>query len=250
MSMLDARHAETLKIMMRWRAKVAAACAITLIFGSLAAAQTSAGVAQLGDADAAEQLWGIFGVTTPITSRVDVNAGGGYIGGARAALGIVELPVKLNKHLTLSPGYFYIGAPPVAGRKYREHRLRLSVIPHFNVGRVTFDDRNALERRFRTVGNQTRYRNRLRVSVPVFDAERRFSIVAYDEAIYDFTSRAWSRNIISVGASKTFERLTTELSYVRQNDQNRGDANAVLLTMVLQLGGNGKARGTRTIPRR
>lgn len=132
---------------------------------------------------------------------------------------------KVNKYLTLSPGYVYRADQPFAGRSERESRYRFAATLEKKFSRFSIKDRNLIEYRdrYRNVANSTRYRNKLQLTIPITkDKKDLFSIFFSDEPYYDFLVRAWTRNEISVGISKKFNKnFTADFFYLFQ--RNRGN---------------------------
>lgn len=183
------------------------------------------------------ELWSLAGVSMPVSDRVDANVYGVYVGGGDVKAVLVETPTKMSRHLTLTPGYAFIAAPPIAGRKYREHQLRFDATLRLPFNRFTIDDRNLFELRFRRGLNEvTRYRNRLRINYPLKIRNVPLRLFAYDEAFYDWGARGWTRNRAAFGVGKTFaQRFTGEASYIRQNDRGRRDTNAIFISLLVRL---------------
>lgn len=171
----------------------------------------------------------------PLTDSVDVNLTVGYGFGLRAKALIAEIPFKLNKYLTVAPSYVYI-ASPVLNRRYHENQARFSVQFALPIGKGMLDDRSMFERRFRAgFDDSTRYHNRLRLKYPLKIKNFDFSLVAADEVTYDGRLSRWDRNRISIGFNKTLnKRLTTEITYLRQQNRRGGDANIVLVAVILR----------------
>ena len=188
--------------------------------------------------DAADaELWSVAGVSLPLTKRVDANFYAAYFSGQKVKAAWIEIPVKINKYLTLAPSYVFIAAPPLANRRYREQQLRLDATVRFPVfRRIAFDDRNLFERRIRSgLEDTTRYRNRLRGTVPFKIGGISFRAAAYAEIFYEWRDQGsgWTRERLAIGAGKTFaKRFSLDGYLLRQNDFKGRDTNAVFLTFI------------------
>ncbi|HZS06176.1 MAG TPA: DUF2490 domain-containing protein, partial [Blastocatellia bacterium] len=126
---------------------------------------------------------------------------------------------KVNKYLTLTPGYLYRADQPVATQHNHEHRLNLAGTVSIPLGRFTLSDRNLFERRWRAPADSVRYRNRFQIERPIKLGNTEFRLFVNDEVFYDWSLHGWARNRFAVGVSKTFnEHLTGDLYYMRQND--------------------------------
>lgn len=132
------------------------------------------------------------------------------------------LSFAAGKYLSLTPGYTYVASQqPVTRRRRYEHRLIFTAtirLPPFK--RITISDRNQVERRrFNSLPDTTRYRNRLQVERPFDIKGFAMRLFLWDEVFYDSGARAWSRNRFAVGGSRDLnKRATFDLFYQRQSD--------------------------------
>lgn len=95
-------------------------------------------------------------------------------------------------------------------------------------------DRNLVDRRLRSSGNTTQYRNRLQLEHPFKVGGFEATHFASDEVFYDSRERAWIRNRFALGLSrKSSDRYTGEIYYLRQNDgfSRPGDLNVIGTTL-------------------
>jgi len=97
-----------------------------------------------------------------------------------------------------SPHLLVTVAPTIvsAGGAETEHQLRTAATLLLNVGPVRFDDRNLWV--FSDAGT-TRYRNRLRLTVPVEASGRSLRFQLLDEMFYEERGRGWFRNMMGTG---------------------------------------------------
>ncbi len=185
------------------------------------------------------QSWNEVELSLPLNERVDLEFYGqlrvernlSHLVDERAGIGFSFKP---NKYLNLEPSYRYIAAQPFAGRSTRENRLSFEATVSVPVCGFTLSDRNLIDRRLRSSGNTTQYRNRLQVEHPVTLGGTQFKVFVADEVFYDSRERAWIRNRFSVGVSRKFsERYTGEIYYLRQNDgfSRPGDLHVIGTTL-------------------
>lgn len=135
------------------------------------------------------------------------------------------LAFKINPHLTIQPTYLYVGFQPFPGRIINEHRIFLNVTGRAALGKLTFTDRNLLERRVRH-GNRdfTVYRNRLQIDHPARIGRFEFKPFVANEIWYSTQTGAagrngWFRNRLSAGIIRQLTpRLYAEFFYLHQND--------------------------------
>lgn len=131
----------------------------------------------------------------------------------------VDIP--LNKYLKFTPSYYYIAEQPVRNSKSFEHRLRFEVTAEKKWRKFSLSDRNRIEYRIRhSRGDSVRYRNKFKLKVPVRnDDEEIFSIFAATEPFYDFRANEFTRNELSGGIEKKFNKnATAEFFYMLQNN--------------------------------
>lgn len=133
-----------------------------------------------------------------------------------------SLSFAAGKYLSLTPGYTYVASQqPVTRRRRYEHRLTFSAtirLPPFK--RITISDRNQVERRrFNSLPDTTRYRNRLQAERPFDIKGFDMRVFLWDEIFYDSGARAWSRNRFAIGGSRDLNKhATLDLYYQRQSD--------------------------------
>lgn len=189
------------------------------------------------------QSWNEIELSVPLNKKVDLEFYGqlrvgrhlSHLVDERAGFGFSFKP---NKYLTIEPGYRYIAAQPVAGKSTRENRLSLEATVSVPIKGFTISDRNLIDRRLRSSGNTTQYRNRLQVEHPFTVKSTEFKAFIADEVFYDSVERAWIRNRFSIGVSRKFsERYTGEIYYLRQNDgfSRPGDLNVIGTTFRVRL---------------
>lgn len=189
------------------------------------------------------QSWNEIELSVPLHKKVDLEFYGQVRFGRnfthfvdeRAGFG---LSFKPNKYLTVEPTYKRIASQSFAGKTSYENRLSLGATVSLPLGKFTVSDRNLVDRRLRSSGNTTQYRNRLQVEHPFKISDTKLKLFVSDEVFYDSVERAWIRNRFSIGVSRKFsERYTGEIYYLRQNDgfSRPGDLNVIGTTLRIKL---------------
>jgi hypothetical protein len=185
------------------------------------------------------QNWNEVEIAKPLNRKVDLE----FYGQLRLGRNLnhfvdervgVGFSFKPNKHLNLEPSYRYIAAQPVAGMSTREHRLSFEATVSVPFRGFTLSDRNLVDRRLRSSGNTTQYRNRLQLEHPLKLGGFEATLFASDEVFYDSRERAWIRNRFSLGLSRKFsDRYVGEIYYLRQNDgfSRPGDLHVIGTTL-------------------
>jgi len=51
-------------------------------------------------------------IITPVTRRVTVSAYGFYLGNLHTSIAFLEVPITLQKHFVVTPGYLFVNVPP------------------------------------------------------------------------------------------------------------------------------------------
>ena len=189
------------------------------------------------------QSWNEIELSAPLGKKVDLEFYGqlrfgrnlSHFVDERAGFGVSFKP---NKYLTIEPSYRRIYAQPVAGKSTRENRFSFEATVSVPLGKFTVSDRNLIDRRLRSSGNTTQYRNRLLVERPFKISDTELKFFVSDEVFYDSVRRAWIRNRFSIGVSRKFSRrYTGEIYYLRQNDgfSRPGDLNVIGTTLRIRL---------------
>src|SRR5262249_46265982 len=119
---------------------------------------------------------GFLEVTTPLTNRVQANLYGFYLGNVQSSLAMAELPVKVQKYVTITPAYLWIGVPPSGlslvtcfpiSSSHRENKSRLSSSFTTPTHHFIVPDRNMSADLYPPHEKVTLSRNRLYVAHPI-----------------------------------------------------------------------------------
>jgi hypothetical protein len=186
-------------------------------------------------------------VSTPVTNRVGVNTYGFYLGNVRGSIALVEVPLSVQKHFTLTPSYLFINVPPgglslltgeSALASYHENQFRLAATFVATVHHFTISDRNMYVRRFTPAGDVNRYRNKIYLAHPLSFGSYKVTPFVFDEVYHDFLPGKWLRRnwaVVAVDMPIT-DHLTFQPSYIRQDDQFLRSVNFVGIGLIIKTG--------------
>jgi hypothetical protein len=188
-----------------------------------------------------------FELSTPLTNRVGINAFGFYLGNVRVGIALIEVPLLIQKHLTVTPSYLFVNVPPSgftlltgqpAASSYEEHQFRLAGTFVTTFRGFTISERNMYVRRFTPAGDVNRYRNRIYVSRQVSLGAYKVSPFILDEVYHDFLPQKWlRRNWIVAGVDMPINRyLTFQPSYIRQDDLFLRSVNFLGVGLIIKTG--------------
>jgi Protein of unknown function (DUF2490) len=191
------------------------------------------------------QFWSEVQVIAPLHQKVDLMLIGVLRVGRNFNRPVDEriggaIAFKPNKYLTLAPTYLYVAQQPFARSNITEHRLVANITGKFTLGRLTFTDRNLIERRVRHSSRDfTVYRNRLQLDYPVKIGAFAFKPFVADEIWYSTNpgpQRGWTRNRIGGGIIKQIgEKSNFELFYLHQHDGRARPGNVHALGALLRI---------------
>ncbi|HKX84965.1 MAG TPA: DUF2490 domain-containing protein [Pyrinomonadaceae bacterium] len=130
---------------------------------------------------------------------------------------------KPNRHFSVTPTYLYRVSEAARGRQATEHRLRFEVAYEKSFGYFSLKDRPRIEYRIRNSRSDVvLFRNKLTLKVPIKkDGKELFSPFIADEPFYDFKSKRWNANEVSLGFSrKLTSALSAEFFYLLKNSSH------------------------------
>ncbi len=152
----------------------------------------------------------------------------------------VGFEFRLNRFLTFTPSVLYRAGQPSEGKKEYESRLRFDVGIEKKFKYFSIKDRNRIEHRFRnSTKDSTRYRNKFQLTIPVKnDKKEIFAPFVATEPFYEFQSKHWTRNELTIGIAKKFNpNFSAEFFYLLQN--NRGNTlkyvNAIGINLKIKI---------------
>ena len=186
-------------------------------------------------------------VATPLTDRVQMNLYGFYLGNVEASIALAEVPIKVQKYITITPAYLWIGVPPrglslvqgvPASSSYRENQFRLSASFTAPFHRFIVSDRNMYADRHTPRGQVNRYRNRLYVAHPISISNYKANVFVYDEVFHDFGPGKWlRRNWVAAGVDLPVNgHVTLEPLYLHHQDSLLRSVNFLALGVVVRTG--------------
>lgn len=198
------------------------------LIGLFICAQTAVAQSPPHDDD---QEWNDIQITKPLTTSRDLVFSGQVRLGREFRHAVEEqlgaaIAFKVNRHLTLAPGYSYVSQQPYAGRVINQHRVGFTATAKFTWREFTVTSRNQLEQRM-TVANadSTVYRPRLMLDHPAQLGSFKFKPFIWDELRYSSLKQAsgdrlgWFRNRLALGINKQFTpHLAMDFFYLRQRD--------------------------------
>jgi hypothetical protein len=207
--------------------RIVALFTVILSIGLPCAAQEVEGAGKSGSAVFSNADY--LELSTPLTNRVGVNTYGFYLGNVRVSIALIEVPVSVQKHFTITPSYLFVNVPPsgftlLTGQplasSYQENQFRLAGSLYGTFHHFTISERNMYVRRFTPTGDVNRYRNKIYVSHPLALGSYKVNPFIFDEVYHDFLPEKWlRRNWIVAGVDMPINKyLTFQPSYIRQDD--------------------------------
>lgn len=150
----------------------------------------------------------------------------GVLSRSDLGIGMLDARAVISPHLMVSL------APTIVsgGGVQTERQLRVSTTLLFDVGPVTFDDRNLWV--FSDAGT-TRYRNRLRLTEPTVVHGRSLRLQLLDELFYEERGRGWFRNMAGIGVGVDIARSVSIDAYwtlVKEDHRTQTSLFYVVLT--------------------
>lgn len=130
---------------------------------------------------------------------------------------------KINKYLTLTPSYLYRYDKPRLNSREYESRFRFAATLEKKWARFSLKNRNLVEYRLRnSKADSTRYRNKTTLAFPILKNKKEiFTPFIADEPYYDFSAKHWTRNELSIGITKKFNKTySADFFYLRQDNRS------------------------------
>lgn len=168
--------------------------------------------------------WNDIIATVPINKHFDFFVQGTFRFGKdisrlneyRAVVGFVYKP---NKTWAFQPSYLNVHARNSRGIFQLENRLAFRVSYHFPFKKFDLYHRSLFERRQREPRNSWRYRPSLTLEKSINKIIPDTKVFVTEEVFYDSIAGKFSRNRISAGIIKTFNKhFALDVYYLRQND--------------------------------
>jgi Protein of unknown function (DUF2490) len=184
-------------------------------------------------------------VVTPLTKRVTVSSYGFYLGNLHTSIALLEVPITLQKHFEVVPGYLFVNVPPVglslltnqtANQSYHENQFRVAGTLLTSWHGFTLSDRNMYVRRFTPTSEINRYRDKVYVSHPLSLGSYKVNPFVFEEVYHDFVPGKWlRRNWVVAAIDMPINRhLTFQPSFIRQDDQFLRSVNFLGLALIIR----------------
>jgi hypothetical protein len=183
----------------------------------LALLATLASVTSVSSAADAPAHVGLNAIAIGASSRADL------------AIGMLEARATLSPHvaITVAPTILAIEGGDT------EHQLRTGFTLSAPLGPLHLDDRNMWV--FSDAGT-TRFRNRLRLTVPVEVGAHMLRLQLLDEIFYEEEGRGWFRNMYGVGFGLDVNRSISVDAYItQQDDRHRETASLFFIVLVARV---------------
>ena len=152
---------------------------------------------------------------------------------------LVVLPnFKVNKYLTLTPGYTFVNISPDNATSVNEHQLQAIATVALPIAKNwSIADRNMYFHRFRENADDISfYRNRLGVIHQTEIFKKKASIYLHDEVYLSLNNGQFTRNRIILGGDiQLFKWLTPQIMYMYQSDKVLGNRHLGWLVFTVPL---------------
>ncbi|MDQ0595064.1 hypothetical protein QFZ37_003433 [Chryseobacterium ginsenosidimutans] len=146
---------------------------------------------------------------------------------------------KINKYLTLTPGYTYVNVDLDNGTTLTEHQLLAMATLNFPIEKNwTLADRNTYFHRFRNnLDDLSFYRNRLGIIHKTEVLKKEVSIFLHDEMYLSLDTGQFTRNRVILGGDiKLLKWLTPQIMLMYQSDKTTGNKILGWLVFTVPLG--------------
>ena len=184
-------------------------------------------------------------IITPVTRRVTLGTYGFYLGNVHTSIALLEVPVSLQKHFVLTPGYLFVNVPPVGlsllnnktvSESYHENQLRFAGTALISWHGFNLSDRNMYVRRFTPTSEINRYRNKIYITHTFSLGSYKVNPFVFEEVYHDFVPGKWlRRNWVVAAIDMPINRhLTFQPSYIRQDDQFLRSVNFLGLALIIR----------------
>lgn len=184
-------------------------------------------------------------IITPVTRRVSMSTYGFYLGNVHTSIALLEVPITLQKHFVITPGYLFVNVPPsglsvltnqTVNHSYHENQFRFASTVLTSWHGFTFSDRNMYVRRFTPTSDINRYRNKIYLAHPLSFGSYKVNPFVFEEVYHDFAPGKWlRRNWVVAAIDMPINRhFTFQPSYIRQDDQFLRSVNFLGLALIIR----------------
>src|SRR5262249_49444872 len=161
----------------------------------------------------------------PVTSQVTISTYGFYLGNLHTSVALLEVPITLQQHVVVTPGYLFVNVPSNglslltnqnADQSYHESQFRFAGTALTSWHGVILSDRNMYVRRFTPMSEISRYRNKIFVSHRLSVGSYTVNPFVFEELYHDFVPGKWlRRNWVVAAIDMPINRhLTFQPSYI------------------------------------
>jgi uncharacterized protein DUF2490 len=186
-------------------------------------------------------------VDAPVQQRVDLKLYAFYVGDLNAPVVQADVPIRINKLLTVTPSYMYYSVPPSglieltpqargAIDSYDEQQFRVDGTVAFTVDKFEISGRGMYVRRFRPGAAEdiNRYRGKVAVAHPITVGGSTWKPFAAYEAYYEPQAGGWNRDRIWSGITLPVSKhVMFQPSYMWETSQGSPTVNYLLFGLIL-----------------
>lgn len=167
----------------------------------------------------------VAGVSMDIAKNNKLLIYGGFSPTDKVKALLVLPNFRINKYLTLTPGYTHVNVDLDNGSTLVENQVLAMATLSFPLAKNwTLADRNTYFHRFRTGDDSSFYRNRLGVIHKTEVFKKQASIFLHDEAYLSFDNGQFTRNRVILGGDiKLLKWLTLQIMMMYQSDKATGN---------------------------
>lgn len=183
----------------------------------------------------------------PVQERIDLKLYGFYIGELDVPSAQADVPVRLNKFLTITPSYLYYSVPAdgldeLANRpgafsdSYAEHQFRIDGTVTIPMRKLEVSVRNMYVRRFRPApaDDANRYRGRIGIAYPLAVKGRTWKPFTSYEGYYEHNNGGWNKDRVWVGVTLPLtKRVFFQPSYLWERTDGLKTINYVLFGLIV-----------------
>lgn len=175
----------------------------------------------------------VAGVSMDIPKNNKLLIYGGFSPTDKVKALLVLPNFRINKYLTLTPGYTHVNVDLDNGSTLVENQLLAMATLSFPIAKNwTIADRNMYFHRFRTGDDLSFYRNRLGIIHKTELFKKQASVFLHDEIYLSLDNGQFTRNRVILGGDiKLLKWLTPQIMMMYQNDKATG--NKILGWLVL-----------------
>jgi hypothetical protein len=187
------------------------------------------------------QLWSELDATNAINADLSVTAivtarlGNDLPNPTLAAAGL-QFDYRLGSWIASGTGYYVSIRSAETGARTTVWLPAAALTYEFDLGCLSFADRNRVEQLEGPPGSPTRYRNRASVYWHLAGGTASTDVFISDEIFYDFSKDSWTRNRAQGGMQFHLDKdVRLQVFYLRQNNTYGAPDRLNVLGITLQL---------------